>query len=272
MKVTAADMTWPEVEEVLREPNAVLLPIGSTEQHSRHLPLNVDSLTTTHIAEQAAEKVTKEHKIRALVLPTLPYGETHGDPPFSKPFPGNIGVSVDTELRIIEDLVRSLVNQGFKNIIVLNGHKENITPSAAALRKVCIEYPNLGLYGINWFRLGMQAWRSMSKGGSEGAGHSGEKETAISLALQPENVHLDRAVKGNHSFLLDEKYISQKTPNAVYFHSCTRGERNYGIMSDPFTGTAEIGLAILSAVIDELTEIIVTIVRSEGTAVKDILP
>ena len=270
MKVTLADMTWPEIEEVLKKPNAVILPIGSTEQHSLHLPLNVDSLTTTYIAEQAAKKVTEEHKIHVLVLPTIPYGETSGDPPFGKPFPGSIGISIDTEMRIVEEIVRSLVSQGFKNIIVLNGHKENVVPSAAALRKVCIDYPSLGLYGINWFRLGTETWKRISKSGSAGAGHSGEKETAVSLAIQPENVHLERAVKGSHGFFLEDKYISQKTPNAVYFHSCTRGERNCGIMTDPATGTAETGRVMLSAVVDELTEIITTIVKSEGITVKEL--
>lgn len=33
MKVKLHDMTWPEVEEVLKKPNVVIVPTGSTEQH-----------------------------------------------------------------------------------------------------------------------------------------------------------------------------------------------------------------------------------------------
>jgi len=270
MKIKLEDMSWPEIEEALKEPNVAILPTGATEQHGRHLPVNVDSRSATYVAEQAARKVTEEHQIRVLVLPTIYYGETSGTPPFSRAFTGNIGVSVDTYLRMIEEIVRSLVAQGFKNIIVLNGHSENSVPGAAALRKVSIDFPTPSLYAINWFNLGLDTWSNVSKGGAAGAGHSCEKETAVSLAIQPENVQLDKAVKGSRTGILPKKYIAQGPPGAVYYHSHVGGVRNSGIMGDPTMATKETGAEFLSAVVDDLAKIIVEIVKSEGVVVQEI--
>ena len=73
VKIRLDEMSWPEVAEVLKKPNVVLLPIGSMEQHGPHLPLNVDSCCSTHIAEQAARKVTDEGSIQVMVAPTIEY-------------------------------------------------------------------------------------------------------------------------------------------------------------------------------------------------------
>ena len=57
MKLKLSDMSWPEVQELLNQPNAVLVPAGSTEQHGFvHLPLNVDSACATYLSEKSAEK------------------------------------------------------------------------------------------------------------------------------------------------------------------------------------------------------------------------
>ncbi|MBW1791693.1 MAG: creatininase family protein, partial [Deltaproteobacteria bacterium] len=57
MKIRLHDMKWTDVEELLRKPHVLLIPVGAVEQHARHLPLNVDSRSATHMAERAAEKV-----------------------------------------------------------------------------------------------------------------------------------------------------------------------------------------------------------------------
>lgn len=64
-------LTWPEVEEALEEGvHAVLLPIGSTEQHGRHTPLDTDTYIAQSIAERAAE-VGQSEGVRLLVAPGM---------------------------------------------------------------------------------------------------------------------------------------------------------------------------------------------------------
>ena len=62
VKVLWEEMSRPEIEEVQKRPNAVILPTGSTEQHSYHLPVNVDARCVSYIAEQTARKVADEQE------------------------------------------------------------------------------------------------------------------------------------------------------------------------------------------------------------------
>ncbi len=124
------DMSWPEVAEAVKEPNAIILPVGSIEQHGPHLPLNVDFRIVESIAWQAARKVSDEHKVSILVAPVVRYAEVSTG--FSKTFPGTTGLSFNTFMSVIGDVIWSLVNQEF-NIIVLNGHVPNHEAIAASL-------------------------------------------------------------------------------------------------------------------------------------------
>jgi creatinine amidohydrolase len=264
MKIRLGDMRWPEVEEVLKKPNVVILPTGSTEQHGRHLPVNFDSTAATHIAEKVARKVTDETKIHVLVAPAINYGETLGTPPFSKLLPGSVGISADTARRLIEEVVRGLLTQGFNNILVINGHLENTIPIAAALRKLSIEFPGSGMYASNWWFVASEAWETVSKGGKEGKGHGCERETVVALVIDPENVDLSVAVKGSHVTSLPEKYTSPLFGGPIFYNSRLGGVRASGLMGDPTASTKETGEKFLEATVNEFSKIVKAIAESEG--------
>ena len=254
-------MTWVEVAEVLKQRNVVILPVGSIEQHGPHLPLNTDSVHPTYLAEKAARKVTDEHEIRVLVAPTFYYGD---DSEF-KMFPGTIGVSPDTLVKVIEDLVRAFLSQGFKNIIVLNGHTQNTGPIDTALRNMHRDNRNLSLYGINWIYLASDTIKSLIKS-KEGWSHACESETSTSLAIQPEHVHLDRMVQGHVKGTLSSKFIGENCydRSIVFYNPAARhGWEETGICGDPTMASRETGEKVLEAAVNDLAEIIVQVAESE---------
>ena len=269
MKIKFGDMRWPEIGEVLRKPNVVILPIGSTEQHGRHLPVNFDAYAATYIAEQVARRVTDENNIHVLVVPTIPYGEAFGTPPFEKRLPGTIAISADTVIRLVEDVVRSLVSQGFRNILVLNGHLENTALITVALRKVTIDFKDAGLYATNWFLLAPEVWSEISKGGEAAQGHAGERETAVALAIEPENVEFGVLYEGSRILSLPDKYVKPLGAELVFYHSRVGGLRDSGMhLKDP-SATKELGEKFIAAVVVELTEIVVGIAKSDGMTHED---
>jgi len=264
MKIRFGDMRWPEIDEVLKKRHVVILPIGSTEQHGRHLPVNFDTYSAAYYAEEVARKVTKEHNIHVIVAPAIPYGEAFGSPPFEKLLPGTISVSPDTVINLVEDVVRSLVSQGFKNILVINGHLENAAPISVALRKVNIEFKDAGLYAINSLSLAQPTWEEIRKGGRADQGHAGERETAIALAIEPENVELGIVYQGSHILSLPAKYVTPLSREMVFYHSRKGGVRDSGVhLENPCVATKETGEKCLAAVVDELVEIVVAIAKSE---------
>ena len=60
--VVLAELTWPEAQEQIASGAPVILPVGATEQHGRHMALNVDVLIPTAIAERAARRIGGDRK------------------------------------------------------------------------------------------------------------------------------------------------------------------------------------------------------------------
>lgn len=274
MKVKLEDMTWPEVEEVLQKPNAMILPVGSIEQHGLHLPLNIDFRCAEYMAWKAAKKVTDEYNIRVLVAPALRYTEGA----FFSKYPGNTGISFDTLVRVIGDIIYSFASQGFKNIIVINGHFPNRDAIAAAFQKTGITFreagmTDVGLYAANWWDLGSKVVTNIRK--SELGLHAEEIETSVSLVIQPENVELDKALKWFPSFSLSDKWVGgppnliQQFPAKVFSHPLKGFPRgpgdpaeSQGVMGDPTVATKETGEKIIVAVVDDLAQLIVEVAQS----------
>jgi creatinine amidohydrolase len=107
-------MNWMQVEEYLRTDDRAVLPLGSTEQHS-HLRLTVDCILPERVAAEAAEP------LGVPVFPVLAYGVT----PYFREFPGTISLRVETHLRVVRDILDSMVHSGFRRILIVNGHGGN---------------------------------------------------------------------------------------------------------------------------------------------------
>ena len=86
MSVRLHEMSWPEVRQLLTKPHAVILPLGSIEEHGAHLPLNVDSANAAYICERAARRVSDEHDLRVIVAPTIDYTESRKNKFFDASF------------------------------------------------------------------------------------------------------------------------------------------------------------------------------------------
>jgi creatinine amidohydrolase len=118
-----ADLTWMQLGEYLARDDRIVLPLGSTEQHA-YLSLATDSILAGRLAEEAAEP------LGVPVLPVLAYGLA---PAFAA-YPGSPSLSAGTYGAVVTELVGSLHGQGFRRILVVNGHGGNrpAAPAAAA--------------------------------------------------------------------------------------------------------------------------------------------
>lgn len=129
-KILLAEMTWPEVRERLSKTDIALVPIGSTEQHGPHLPLQTDTFIAYEIAKRAAEMVKED--VKAVVAPPIPFGVSSEW--MSKP--GTITLSPDTCAAIVKDVCMSLLHHGFRKIVIVNGHASNHAFIVKAIREI----------------------------------------------------------------------------------------------------------------------------------------
>ncbi len=171
-------LCWQEFGELVPEKiRTVLLPTGSLEPHGV-IPNGTDSLAPEAMARNIAERAN------ALIAPTLNYGMTEA----MKAFPGAVSISAGTYKAFIGDILRNLADNGFRNIIILNGHGGN----TAALNEAVTEAANkhrVRILVVNWWTLADDITKSVFK---ENGGHAGNNETAYIQAFLPEHVHPER--------------------------------------------------------------------------------
>ena len=115
------DRNWMQVEEYLRGGDRVVVPVGSTEQHS-YLSLGTDAILAERVSVEAAEP------LGVLVLPAMPFGIAPG---FAT-FPGTVTLRPETLVTVLTEVLDTLRGQGFRRFLVVNGHGGN-TPARAPL-------------------------------------------------------------------------------------------------------------------------------------------
>jgi creatinine amidohydrolase len=137
--VRIAEMNWMMVEEYLRHDDRCVLPLGSTEQHA-YLSLAVDSILAERLAVEAAEP------LGIPVFPVLAYGIT----PYFRAFPGTITLRVQTHLSVVRDILDSICEQGFKRVLVVNGHGGN-APAQGLVGEWLADHPGMRIKFHNWW-------------------------------------------------------------------------------------------------------------------------
>ncbi|HSS18040.1 MAG TPA: creatininase family protein, partial [Candidatus Dormibacteraeota bacterium] len=134
-----SEMNWMMMEEYLKRDDRALLPLGSTEQHA-YLSLSVDSILAESLAVEAAEP------LGIPVFPVLAYGIT----PYFRAFPGTITLRVETYLSLLRDILDVMAEQGFKRILIVNGHGGN-TPAQGLIREWMADHAGLRIKFHNWW-------------------------------------------------------------------------------------------------------------------------
>tara|TARA_Y100000588_G_scaffold360617_1_gene420675 strand:- start:841 stop:1641 length:801 start_codon:yes stop_codon:yes gene_type:complete len=245
--------TWPELRDLVEKQPVVVLPVGSTEDHGHHLPLDVDTFVVSSICEEAARRIPDE----VLVLPELAYGfeDHHMD------FPGTITIRDDHLLDFVVDITTSVAHHGFRKILIVNGHGSNAPILEMAARRTVVQ---------------TEAHCGFVNGGvgvpleeiceSDMMSHADESETSIYLYLNAAAVQLEKAV------------AEVKAPvTRYYWRGWVRGKgsaplrmmdqwsriSNTGVIGDPTVATAEKGERIFESAAVGLAELICEFRRVE---------
>jgi len=108
------DLNWMDVEEYLKHDDRLILVVGACEQHG-YLSLLCD----VKIPLALADAVSQETGV--LMAPPVNFGASA----YFVSYPGTFSLRLSTLLDIVEDVVRSAYRQGFRRILVLNGHGGN---------------------------------------------------------------------------------------------------------------------------------------------------
>ena len=153
-----------------------ILPVGAFEQHGPHLPLATDAL----VAEDLARAVAEE--LNAALLPAQPFGTSLEQTGFK----GTFTLRPETLMRIVRDLADEAEAQGFRIMVVVNGHGGNhcLLPAIRDINRSNRTLKILLLY-IADYRYDVGA---ADRAPGEMDIHAGENETSYMLARFPDLV------------------------------------------------------------------------------------
>lgn len=175
-------MDWKTAENEIANADAIIISIGSVEQHGYHLPLGTDTIIT----EKILEKVTEDKKI--VYYPAITFGQTWS----SSTYPGTISISENSLLAYLECVIESLQTFKPKKIILYTFHRGN--------EKVITEYcrrnmTNENLYHIEFFNIYDYVKEKVDDHKFGAIWHAGEIETSLMLYIDFESVNLDKFEK-----------------------------------------------------------------------------
>lgn len=184
-----AELTYPEVERLAADPRrkVAVLPVGSTEAHGPHLPLNTDSLISEAVAELATAELAAAGFVAA-ALPTIHYAVTE----WAAAFSGSISIAAEIAVGVVLGACKAARAIGFERVVVFTAHLE--PDHIASLREVARRYEaDVGepLLFVDTTRRALAA--RLTSEFQSGSCHAGRYETSLVLALRPDLVRMDLA-------------------------------------------------------------------------------
>ncbi|MHA2395316.1 MAG: creatininase family protein [Candidatus Thorarchaeota archaeon] len=242
-----ANMTWPEVEERLKECDIALVPLGSTEQHGPALPVSTDHYIATRFAYRVAEMVWDHHKV--VVTPTVTFGFS----PHHMEFKGTITLSELTLSSMIADICHSLAQHGFKKIVLVNGHGGNETAISNALHDMQGNI-DAKVYHTNWYGM---VGDKLVEIVTPPVYHAGDMETSVAWYLGQRVLEDKRVDEPGKSlvpgFIAPD--ISASGPRASVSYSF-KEITNSGVVGYSTKATKEKGKLIADIVLENLVSFI----------------
>jgi creatinine amidohydrolase len=171
------DLNWMEFKQLVpAKIKTVILTVGTLEAHG-FINNGADNTVPVGIANAIAPDVN------ALIAPHIPYGITD----ILAPYPGSLYIPEQPFRDYVRAVVIGLVNNGFKNIIILNGHGPQVGVIQSVAQEISLQY-KVNTLVINWWILSTDITKEVF---GENGGHATNNETAMVQAINPKLVHWD---------------------------------------------------------------------------------
>ncbi|MBN1893427.1 creatininase family protein [bacterium] len=228
--------------------DVAVLPWGAIEAHNYHLPYGTDAIQSEYIAAESA-RVAWEKGEKVIVLPAVPFGVNTGQLAVRL----DINIYPSTQAAILRDVAQSLFIQGFRKLVVLNGHGGN--EFKPIIREIQATYPDMFLCLINWYQVFKQEQFFKDLGE-----HGGEMETSNLMVISPDWVlPLHEAGKGR---VKPFKLRGLREGLAWAQRDWLKATTDTGI-GNPAEASAEKGRRYLNALADAIGAFLVDLARAD---------
>lgn len=222
----------------------VILPVASIEQHGPHLPVEVDSRLGEEVAARTARKAIARGQ-PTVVLPVLWTGLSEHHMSFS----GTITLDFPTFSGVVECVVRSVLRDGFKRIVLLNAHGGNENALRTITDELTPKYRTPIVQFTYWYAAAVAIARILETQG--GLQHACEAETAMMMAIRPDLVATDRIPLAKSNTTPD---VADLVGGGVYMWRSIGSRSASGVIGNPEAATPAKGEALFDAISTALAD------------------
>lgn len=184
-------LTWLEIKQYLEHNKSMIIPVGTCEQHSKHLPLNTDTLITERIAYFLSEETG------IIIAPTINYGINL---PCDRYYSGTTSLTEPILQKLLSSIIEWWKLQGFEKFYILSAHGDTVHLNA--LSKV----DKADIHVLELYDLDVEDILEKQKK----VKHAGEAETSLMLFLYPEMVRKDEIEDFETPFEVFKDYLEHK--------------------------------------------------------------
>lgn len=241
--VVLDELTHPAVKRLIEGGvDMAILPVGAVEQHSLHLPLNVDYV----LADEIARGVSARTGVP--VLPPLQYGHSSNH----RGFPGTFSLRPETFQRVVEELCDWIYDMGFRRLLFLNGNLPNQYPLQCAIANLGGKYADFRLRALNWWDIDAELRTWFGTDESFGRCHANIAETALMLHLRPGQVDMSKT------------YSMPGKGERLFFHYPHAAVSRDGHQGDPTQATPEMGKRMFDHAVQKLADQVSTALKERA--------
>jgi creatinine amidohydrolase len=229
-------LSWPALAEMLDAGiDMLLLPIGATEQHGPHLPVNTDTTIASAVCAYASAKT------HVPVLPAIAYGVSVGH---TTKWPGTFSLDHETLIATIRNLAIWTMKTGWKRLLIVNAHFGNDASLRVAVDRVRTEFLGQIQIGVkHTYQLTPEIWNYFISDADDL--HANCAETDLMLHLAPDTVRMD--------WVEDDP---DRTNGLVFSYPVSQTSLN-GITGTPSLGSAERGAELFREMGEALARVVI---------------
>jgi len=234
-----SELGGAEIAARLKPESILVLPLGATEQHGAHLPLDTDLVIADELTRRIVARWGDSYDLWQLPSIGIGLSREHDWAP------GTLSLSIEEFTTLLRDMARDLVRAlPARNLAMLNGHGGN-----RGLLEVLI-HELRGDFGLNACVIHPFDLSRAEPGGADV--HGGRSETSVMLALAPHRVRRDQIASAEPAAdpqairaLIFERGVSWpwRTDDPRLAHG--------GIIGDARAASPELGEAIVASIVEQ---------------------
>jgi creatinine amidohydrolase len=210
-----------------------LVPVGAIEQHGPHLPVGTDTIVATSLCVAAGELAG------ALVLPAISLGVSYGH---GTVLAGTLSLTPDLLVATVHQYVRWASVSGLRRLLFVNAHFGNAASLSVATDSVRLLAPELRVGTLDWWAADPEVLAEVTADGADI--HANRAETAIMMAVAPDQVHAGRAPDADDP---------DRTDGLVFRYTAPALSRN-GVTGRPSQASVKLGASLHRRVVQAIAD------------------